>query len=1215
MATRVEVAAPRSTQASRTPSRTQARLRKALSATVPVHGGRVVELGETDSVSTFPSAVEAVHAAIEIQTALGTPPAMRLRIGIHQGQVAFEGTQIVGDCVQVAVGVRAAAVPGGIAITDDVLEEIRSQADLMVLCDEDIRLEGVARALPVYAVAAPGVAVPASAAPVEKLDVRARRRRRDDDTSGHSSPAVDPADVSSAITVLPLVGRETELAALRALLDDVDAGRGRTLFLQGESGVGKTRLAEAIQAEAEQRGWAVAVGRANQVETDLPYALLADALLPTLHATDVRTRDTLSHDMLDELAWLFPTLGWSRPAADPPAATRPTDFRNRLFWNLAQFLEDYGRVTPLLVVVEDLHWADASSLQLLHFLARQTTSARVAFLGTCRTDVDSPNSWLRDMERSLVSLEVAACHTVPRLTYAATEELVRTTFRIPESVGRPFTALLFGWTRGNPFFIEEVLKALVESRSLYVENGVWLGWDLEELVLPESVRATVALRAARLDEPAARVTELAAVLGDRFRFDQLLAVSGLTAAALLPILDQLVRHRILVETGEGDTVSYEFEHPVVRETLYANLGRARAGVLHGAVAQALEELHGTTRPTAVGELAYHYARAIDQSLADKAVRYLEAAGRAALVAYANPEALKYLRAALDRVDSGAVACTDVESARLIAALAHAHQRLGRTEGAIELWERACAVARAAGSPEVVAQTERRLGLAYYWTGRAAPALQHFEAGAAAAREAGDPARLAMLQVARGLCLQELGRAAEALHELEAARERAEQLGSDGLLARVHRAFLLIFLWTGPPEQAERHGQRALELAEKTGDVVLSFWVHWAMAVLAGLTGNADRLTASLARCDAVADQLRSPLLRIWSAEIAVEFAFGGGRWDEGLNIGENAINMARVLNQPALLPRLLVWTALIYLGRHDLARGKAYIDEAWDLARGAGGSDDRGDGAMPDTGDATPAPASVHAVIPAHIGRASYCLVTGDYNGAIAIAEAGLEIVDRTGYDVWAVHRLLPVAAEASLYLRDLERAQRYGARLRAGAERFGNQLGLAWADACDALVVWLKGDVPRGADLMRQAAARLEAIPFVPDATRLRRQLAGRLADIGDREGALRELRVVHETLLALGAEKELERTRNQFRELEARPPTKRPAPGAVGLTGRELELARAVAEGLSNKAIAKQFGISVRTVTTHLTNAFRKLDVSNRTELADTIRDAERRGEITHH
>ncbi len=149
----------------------------------------------------------------------------------------------------------------------------------------------------------------------------------------------------------------------------------------------------------------------------------------------------------------------------------------------------------------------------------------------------------------------------------------------------------------------------------------------------------------------------------------------------------------------------------------------------------------------------------------------------------------------------------------------------------------------------------------------------------------------------------------------------------------------------------------------------------------------------------------------------------------------------------------------------------------------------------------------------------------------------------------------------------------------------------------------------------MRQAAARLEAIPFVPDATRLRRQLAGRLADIGDREGALRELRVVHETLLALGAEKELERTRNQFRELEARPPTKRPAPGAVGLTGRELELARAVAEGLSNKAIAKQFGISVRTVTTHLTNAFRKLDVSNRTELADTIRDAERRGEITHH
>jgi DNA-binding CsgD family transcriptional regulator len=187
-----------------------------------------------------------------------------------------------------------------------------------------------------------------------------------------------------------------------------------------------------------------------------------------------------------------------------------------------------------------------------------------------------------------------------------------------------------------------------------------------------------------------------------------------------------------------------------------------------------------------------------------------------------------------------------------------------------------------------------------------------------------------------------------------------------------------------------------------------------------------------------------------------------------------------------------------------------------------------------------------------------------------------------------------------------------FGARLRQYAERFEHRLGLAWADACDALTVWLEGDPARGAQLMRSAAEALEAIPFVPDATRLRRQLAGRLAETGDREGALRELRHVHDMLARLGAEQELERTRNQFRELDARPPARASTPGAVGLTGRELEIARAIARHKSNKAIGAELKISVRTVTTHVSNIFRKLEVGSRREVAEAIRAAELAGEI---
>jgi DNA-binding CsgD family transcriptional regulator len=138
---------------------------------------------------------------------------------------------------------------------------------------------------------------------------------------------------------------------------------------------------------------------------------------------------------------------------------------------------------------------------------------------------------------------------------------------------------------------------------------------------------------------------------------------------------------------------------------------------------------------------------------------------------------------------------------------------------------------------------------------------------------------------------------------------------------------------------------------------------------------------------------------------------------------------------------------------------------------------------------------------------------------------------------------------------------------------------------------------------LLDSAATALEAIPWPADAARLRRQLAGRLADLGDREGALRELRRAHEVLSRLGAERELAKARDQFRELGARPPA-RSGGGAAGLTGRELEIARMAAERKSNKAIGRALGISPRTVGTHLSNIFRKLEVESRAELVDLAR-----------
>jgi DNA-binding CsgD family transcriptional regulator len=244
-------------------------------------------------------------------------------------------------------------------------------------------------------------------------------------------------------------------------------------------------------------------------------------------------------------------------------------------------------------------------------------------------------------------------------------------------------------------------------------------------------------------------------------------------------------------------------------------------------------------------------------------------------------------------------------------------------------------------------------------------------------------------------------------------------------------------------------------------------------------------------------------------------------------------------------------------------------------------------------------------VVPAHIGLAAYHLFTGDFAQAIRVGEAGLAIADKAGAVVWAVHRLLPILAESALEARDLRRAEKIGQRLRRDSERLGQRAGLAWADACTALVAMLRGETERAIVLLRDAAAALEAVPVVADAARVRKQLARVLAESGDREGATRELRRVHDVFVRLGADRELALTRQQLRELGARPPSRAALAGADGLTARELEIVRLVSARKSNKEIGRALNISPRTVSTHLTNVFTKLGVGSRGELADFVRE----------
>lgn len=979
---------------------------------------------------------------------------------------------------------------------------------------------------------------------------------------------------------LPLVGRTRELAALEALMEGSGDGTS-VVIVAGEGGVGKSRLALELSERAERRGWRVTSGRAFPVEAGVPYALFSDAFLPVLRAMDSDTLTVLSRGGEAELRYLFPALGHGEGPVD--AGGDPDELRTRLMWNFAEFLKSYAGREPLLCVLEDLQWADESSLQLLHFLGRQVAEHRILFVCTYNDTQRDQSLELVRTERSLVSLGVGEIRRLEPLTLEQVTELVCLTFAVDADVVREFSALLYGWTRGNPFFLEEILKSLIASGRLSRRGGAWVGWDAQDFSLPTSVRDAVVARVGATSEHARSVAELAAIIGARARYPLLASVSGLDEQHLLDALEELCAARILDERADAGTVVYDFTHPMVRQTLYNEFGLQRARMLHGIVAEAMEAFYGQRALTHADELAFHFQRADATQLRDKAAIYLAAAGRSALERRADHEAVSYLRAALERTEAedGAVA-----RASLIPQLARAYQHLGRFEEAIELWTLALhdLGEDAPEEPEL----RRALGLANVWCGRHAEAQEHLDVGLEAARRGGNPTAEVRLRVAKAHCLQELGLGAEAAQTLQAALPLAEELGEPGLLARVHRTSALLHLWVGPPDQARAHAERAIVLAREIGDTSIEFWARWALALLEGMRGNTGQMAAAVDQVNELANGARSPVLRLWTADMSMELAYFRGEWDRGIAMGSKAIALARSLNQRTLLTRLLVWTSQIHLGRGELDEAKKLLDEATEIS----GIDD------PD------GPVDVHQVVPVYIGRAYYLLGLGDSEDAIEMAEKGVEIAEGTGYTLWAMHRLLPVLAEAYLWAGEIDKAEQIGERIRAHSKQLDHKLGHAWADACDALVMWKRGDPEGAISLMRTAAEALEEIPMLWDSARIRRQMAGRMADVGMTDEATVELKRVHDIFVRLGARLELEKARMQFREIGERPPPKGVGEGIAGLTARELEVAQLVARRMSNKAIGKELGMAARTASTHLSNIYQKLGISSRGELADLIR-----------
>ncbi|MDH3223399.1 MAG: AAA family ATPase [Gemmatimonadota bacterium] len=971
---------------------------------------------------------------------------------------------------------------------------------------------------------------------------------------------------------LPLVGRGRDLEGLSALFGE---GSVPTPFylLTGETGIGKSRLASAMADDAERRGWQVVRGRAYPVEAGVPYAVFSDAFLPLLRAMPSSRLEVLTRGRQRDLWRLFPPLGEVEHEDEPGAD--PGELRTRLYWNFSKLLKGLASRKPLLVLLDDLHWAAPSSIGLLHFLVRQEDLGQLRILGTYNTDHRERSPQLIQMERSLLSLRRLRIHHLEALSADDTRELILGTFGTTGHSVDDFAHMLYGWTKGNPYFMEQTLNQLVDTGRLYQRDNTWMGWENQALALAPTVLDTVVSRLRGGGPDATTVGELLAVAGGRCPISILCDVSGGDPASVQDGVEILLELGLAEESASsGGDVSVEFRHPLLREALYHRLPLSRRARLHGAMAEALETALGGRAHEHADGLAYHFSRAGTSTHDLRAAEYLAAAGRSALQRHADREAASYLESALRiaaESDEGSPEGR-LSAGRLRYDLARALGRLGRYDEAKALWT---SHLEEAEDPEAIAEAHRRLALFASWSGDPSLALEHHQlAVKAVAGRAPDVE--ARLELGAGVALLGLGRPAEALARLERALPLAEDARDESMLARVHWALALLKTWTGDAGEAREHAWNAVSKARGTGDQLALFRARWVLAALEGLMGNTESMRDLMTSARGDAEDLGSPVLRLWVAELEVKYAWATGEWDRGISEGEAAISLARALNQRVILSRLMVWTSIIYVGRGVFDRAEALVEEAWELS-GAGGT-------LPHSLD-------VHGVIPAHIGRTALKLANGDFAGAIELGEGGLAIAQRSGYKTWVLD-LLPLLMEAYLRAERFSEAAAAAAGMREAAAEMDHPLARAWADACDALVGWQTEATSEDTVLgLERAAESLGKIPIRFDAARIRRQLVGRLMELDRRDQARAQLRIVWDEMSAMGAQPELQKARAMYGELDIRPPPGPVPTSRSKLTPREAELARLVAGRLKTDQIAEAMAISERTVTTHLHNIYKKL------------------------
>ena len=613
------------------------------------------------------------------------------------------------------------------------------------------------------------------------------------------------------------VGRESELNEARSLWSKAAAGDGQTLLVSGEPGIGKTRLMRELSTHVEITGGHALVG-VCYAEGGAPYAPFAQILRKALKNREqngFKVPDFVVADLLN----LTPDLKPYYPDLPPSPPLDPEADQQRLFENVVAFCEALSEESPLMLVVDDAHWADSGSLGMLRHLSRRLRNRPVLLMATYRElELNESRPFhevLLDLNRERLTRRVK----LTRLTREQTEALLAALFE--EDITPEFLEGVYAETEGNPFFVEEVCKGLVESGKLYYEDGEWHRPSMDELEIPQSVRVAIETRVSSLSEIHQEVLRMAAILGREFDFDILLAATDLTENEVIETLEAAEQTQ-LIEEAEG--LNFAFVHALIPTTLVEGTHKLRRRQMHRKAGAVIEEM----KPEELEALAFHFGEAGDD---EKALAYYFQAGDRAAQAFGNQEAEVHYRAALLLDPS------ENERAEILSALGQVVMKLGRMKEAIDIWRSSLPLYEEGEDLGKIAWTYSQMSQARWFAGDFPDALAIAREGLEAVEGAPDSSELANLLHETGRALMFNARNQEAIPLVERALTMAEGVDDRPVQCEALITRGLLEWRTGDLNASHDTLTTAAEIAAEASMLIQEGRARYNRSILIRLLGN------------------------------------------------------------------------------------------------------------------------------------------------------------------------------------------------------------------------------------------------------------------------------------------------------------------------------------------------------------------------------------------